>query len=164
MLLILWLVISCEGINEPELIGVIPLEYKNKEIISKSVNGDVALVWRCFTEPKDIVKWFFVSQNFYCSFAFNSLTTGENFTYRMDPKKEGQGFDIEGTFEKVVPLKELSFHSKDSYTQMKFIEKDSQVEINITIKYDKENSPMDMKYVWECLLDNFSQYIENIKN
>ncbi len=145
-----------------DLIEVISLKDKKTIYLTEKFHKPLEVLWGYFTEPKDIVKWFSISEEYYCSFAFNSLREGDIFMYRMSPKKEGVSFDIEGRF-KEIQLHKLIRCSQDGTELMfSFEQLGEEAVIKLEIQYSPDNKFGDMSYIWKALLNNFKKYVDNL--
>lgn len=144
------------------MIEVISLGKRINAELSESFNKPIDLIWRCFTEPKDIVKWFSISENYYCSFAFNSLKVGETFMYRMSPKDQGISFDIEGRFKEIILNNLIVCTQGNTILTIYFNQRDDSTDMRIHIDYDPEDEYGDMSFIWKSLLSNFKLYINNM--
>lgn len=118
--------------------------------------------WRFWTEPEHIKNWYFASDDWYVPHASNNLCVGGQFNIGMSAKDKKSGFDFEGTYTKIVPLKAIEYKIKGDERKVKIvlINKDNNVEIIETFETENTNSIEKQRSGWQAILNNFKKYVE----
>ena len=134
----------------------------NKIIDVETVVGaDARTVWDALTLPKHIVNWNFASPEWECPRADSDLRPGGRFNYRMQARAGGQGFDLAGTFDNIVPRKRLDYTLDDGRKVSTVILQDGD-KTKVTTSFKAENtfSEEHQRAGWQSILDNMKKYIE----
>lgn len=134
---------------------------KTKIIVETKINSPVEKVWSYYTQPEHIVNWNFASDDWCCPKAENNLRVGEKFSWRMEAKDKSNGFDFEGIYTEIIPLKKIAYRLLDDRdAEIIFNSVDNQTEVIIT--FEAENVfPIEMqKAGWQAILNNFKKYVE----
>ncbi len=129
--------------------------------VSINVKADIEKVWAFWTKPSHIVHWNFASPSWHCPKATNSLIVGEKFNWRMEAKDGTMGFDFEGIYTEISPLKLIKFQLLDNrQVNVEFFEKDNQVLIVETFDAEGTNTDEQQRAGWQAILENFKTYVE----
>jgi uncharacterized protein YndB with AHSA1/START domain len=105
--------------------------------------------------------WNHASDDWHCPAAENNLVPGGNFTYRMAAKDGSVSFDFNGTFQKVEPMKLLTYYIEDGrYVEVKFEEEGEYVNIIETFEPEEVNSLDLQQQGWQLILNNFKAHAE----
>lgn len=133
--------------------------------ISAAVHAPANKVWEYFTKPEHIVNWNFAIEEWQCPKAVNDLKPGGKFSYRMEAKDGSMGFDFEGTYDEIAPLKSIRYHLDDERNvEVRFEESEGITTVTEVFDIEKSN-PADMqRQGWQAILDNFRKYVENDKS
>ncbi len=135
---------------------------ENQRIVVETiVNAPALKVWENWTEPKHITKWNNASDDWHTPHAENDLRVGGKFLSRMEAKDGSFGFDFEGIYLEVIPLKKITYRLEDGReVETKFAENGETTKV--TTYFDAENeSPVEMqKGGWQAILNNFKKYVE----
>jgi uncharacterized protein YndB with AHSA1/START domain len=86
---------------------------KNMVQISAILNVTLDHAWTVFTSPAHITEWNFASEDWICPTASNDLRVGGKFTSRMEARDGSMGFDFEGEYTLVEPMKKLEYELAD---------------------------------------------------
>jgi uncharacterized protein YndB with AHSA1/START domain len=79
----------------------------------------------------------------------------------MEVKDGSQGFDLEGTYTRVVPQKTIEFRMSDGReVQVEFVERAGGVLVRETFDAETENPPELQRTGWQAILDNFRRHVE----
>ncbi len=138
---------------------------KSKVTVEASIAASVQNVWDAYNEPNHITQWNFAHESWHCPSSENDLREGGKFKNRMEAKDGSFGFDFEGTYDKVVHLKEINYTMADGrQAQIIFTSVDAD-NTNISIAFDTESeNPVDLqRQGWQAILDNFGKYAASIK-
>lgn len=123
----------------------------------------VEKVWNFMNDPKHIVKWNFATDAWHAPNAENDLRVGGLLKVRMEAKDKSFGFDYEGVYDEVVPLKLIKYHMADGRkVEIIFNEIDaSTTQIIQTFDPEPQNSREMQREGWYSILNNFHKYVEN---
>lgn len=125
----------------------------------------VEKVWDSFSDPKHVIKWFFVIQSQRCESAVNELKEGGTFRYVMSTKNQGSGYDFTGTIKTFVPREHIVLVLTDGReVDFKFnaIDKDT-TKFSMVFEPETKNTHQTQKRFWDVVLSNFERYVENLK-
>ena len=139
------------------------MESNGKTIITVqvSVNAPLELVWKCWTNPEDIVKWNNASDDWHTTRAENDLRVGGKFNSRMEAKDGSFGFDFEGIYTALKQNELIEYVLPDDRkVSITFTDLDFQTQV--TESFDPENVyPQEyQKAGWQSILNNFKKYVE----
>ena len=129
--------------------------------IETIVKGDIAKIWKFWTEPEHITKWAFASDDWECSKASNDLRVGGKFSSTMGAKDKSAEFDFGGTYTGVEEGKYINYTLDDGReVTVDFKEEVGCVHISQEFEPENEN-PIEMQHDgWQAILDNFKKYVE----
>ncbi len=130
--------------------------------ISTHVNAPLDRVWEAWTTPAHIVQWNFASPEWCCPSAAIDLTPGGAFSYRMEAKDGTVGFDFNGTFTAVEPMKCIEFTLGDErVVSVSFTtSEDGTVIVEETFDADDEYAAEQQRHGWQAILDDFKLHVE----
>lgn len=134
---------------------------KDPIIISLEINAPLEKVWNSWTNPKDIVKWNFASNDWYCPQAENDLKVGGKLKSTMAAKDGSFSFDFIATYTKVSPMSQIDYTIEDGRkVSVLFEQKGDKVIITESFEAEDINS-RDMQYEgWKAIMENFRKYVE----
>ena len=132
--------------------------------IETTINSHIDKVWEFWTLPEHITGWNFASDDWCCPWAKNDLRTGGNFSSRLEAKDGSFGFDFGGKYDTVKTYELIEYTLGDNRkVKVTFQGKGSTTKIVETFDAEKEN-PVEMQRTgWQCILDNFKKYVEQLK-
>lgn len=135
-----------------------------KITITVLIDAPLEKVWRAFTEPEHITKWNFASDDWHCPTATNNLVNGGSFSYRMASKTEDIGFDFDGVYLHVDPLKHISYELGDGrIVTIDFRENESSgILVEETFDAEKVNPLELQRNGWQAILNNFKIHVESL--
>ena len=140
------------------------MEASAKTIVTifASVNAPVDKVWEYWTKPEHIVNWNHASDDWHTPKAQNDLREGGKFCWRMEAKNGSEGFNFEGTFNEILPLKRI-LYTLDDGRKVTVAFEDSGTSTTITEIFEAENTnPVKMQQEgWQAILNNFKTYVES---
>ncbi len=134
-----------------------------KEITVEAViHAKTDKVWEYYTLPKHITKWNFASDDWHCPNAKNDLKPGGTFSWRMEAKDGSFGFDLEGTFNNIILLKEINYTLNDG-RKVTTTFKNADNTTKVTTVFEAETvNPVDLQQQgWQAILNNFKNYTED---
>jgi uncharacterized protein YndB with AHSA1/START domain len=132
-----------------------------KITVEATVNAPLSVVWKNWTEPKDIMQWNNASDDWHTPHAENDLRVGGKFLSRMEAKDGSFGFDFEGIYSEVKPFEKIKYGLEDG-REVETIFSENGENTQITTTFDAENeNPIEMqKGGWQAILNNFKKYVE----
>ncbi len=133
-----------------------------KVTVQTRVKAPVEKAWLYWTNPQHIKQWNFASDTWHCPAAENDLRENGKFSYRMEAKDAGTGFDFEGVYNKIDLHRHISYTIEDGRKVQVDFERDADGTA-IREVFDAESThPIEMqKNGWQAILNNFKQYVEN---
>jgi uncharacterized protein YndB with AHSA1/START domain len=79
----------------------------------------------------------------------------------MEEKDGSMGFDLEGTFTKVVPYELIEFALEDErLVVVEFAERDKSVTVRESFDAESTNSGEQQRQGWQAILDRFASHVE----
>ena len=124
------------------------------------VRAPLAEVWRAYTTPDDIVAWNAASDDWHTTRATVDLRPGGAFLSRMEARDGSFGFDFEGTYSAVEPMRLIAYDFGDRTARVEFTEAEDGVLVHVEFDPEKEN-PADMQRDgWQAILDSFKRHVE----
>lgn len=130
--------------------------------IESTVDAPVEKVWAAWNNPQDIIQWNVADPSWHCPSSENDLKVNGMFKHRMEAKDGSFGFDFEGKYDKVEPLKEIAYTMSDGRAVTTwFEENDGKTIIRSAFDAETENDPEFQKQGWQAILDNFQKYVES---
>lgn len=134
----------------------------NQPITVRTVIDALAgTVWKKWTTPEDITKWYFASNDWHCPKAENNLKPGGEFLFKMEAKDGSFGFDFIGIYQTIITNQLLEYTLADGRrVTVEFITDGEKTEDIETFEPENEN-PMELQQAgWHAILDNFKKYVE----
>lgn len=129
--------------------------------IEVQVAASIEEVWKAWTSPADIQQWNAASEDWHCPRAEIDLRPGGKFSYRMEAKDGSLGFDLEGTFTKVVLKKLIEFALEDErQVTVEFSESDGSVIVRESFDPESTNPSERQRQGWQAILDRFARHVE----
>jgi uncharacterized protein YndB with AHSA1/START domain len=129
--------------------------------IEAKVKASLAHVWDSWTNTEDIMAWNHASDDWHCPAAENNLVPGGTFTYHMAAKDGSVAFDFHGTYQKIEPMKLISYYIEDGrYVEIRFEEEGEYVHIVETFEPEEVNGLDLQQQGWQLILNNFKVHTE----
>jgi uncharacterized protein YndB with AHSA1/START domain len=129
--------------------------------IEVNVAAPIEEVWKAWTSPADIQQWNAASEDWHCPSAEIDLSPGGMFSYRMEAKDGSLGFDLKGTFMKIVSNELIEFALEDErLVAVEFAENDESVIVRESFDAESTNSVEQQRQGWQAILDRFSRHVE----
>lgn len=132
-----------------------------KITVETVVKSKLSKVWQAWNNPADIRQWNTAQDDWHTTRSTVDLREGGKFLARMEAKDGSQGFDLEGTYTRVVPQKTIEFRMSDGReVQVEFVERAGGVLVRETFDAETENPPELQRTGWQAILDNFRRHVE----
>ncbi len=132
-----------------------------KIAIESLVRAEPARVWDAWNTPADIRKWNAAQDDWHTTTSTVDLREGGKFMSRMEAKDGSAGFDFEGTYTRIVPMKRIEYMMSDGrVVQVEFIDGSEGVLVREAFDAETENSPELQRQGWQAILDNFARYVQ----
>jgi uncharacterized protein YndB with AHSA1/START domain len=128
--------------------------------VSAIIDAPVQKVWESWTAPEHIIHWNNASPDWHTPRAENDLRAGGKFLSRMESRDGSMGFNFEGEYFNVEPLKLIEYVLADDRKIKVYFEPDGD-KTKITEVFDAETeNPVEMQQAgWQAILDNFKKYV-----
>lgn len=131
--------------------------------VETDIQAPIDLVWDAYTAPEHIMEWNHASEDWHCPEAENDLEPGGAFCYTMAAKDGSQSFDLNGTFDEIVPGRLLTFTLDDSrHVRVTFDREGDSVHVTVEFEMEHENSEELQREGWQAILDNFKKHAESL--
>lgn len=143
------------------------MENKNKLKITVQtiINVPIEMVWKCWTNPKDIIIWNTASDDWHTVKAENELKPGGKFSSRMEAKDGSFGFDFYGIYDKIQNHQLIEYTLGDNRkVSITFSLEGDQTKVIETFEAENENSLELQKNGWQAILNNFKKYVESVNS
>ena len=133
--------------------------------VTTRIHAPLDRTWFAWTTPEHITQWNFASADWCCPSARLNLTPGGSFVYRMEAKDGSFGFDFDGTFTTVEPMKRIEFKmGDDRVVSVVFSEtQGGEVVVEEVFDADDEFSPEQQQQGWQAILNNFKAHVEGLE-
>lgn len=125
------------------------------------VAAPVEKAWKCFTGPEHITKWNQASADWHTTRAENDLRIGGKFLSRMEARDGSMGFDFEGVYDEVNPLRSFSYKMADGRrVHVQFTPVGTSTKVTETFDPETQNPVELQQQGWQAILDSYKQYTE----
>ena len=132
-----------------------------KITVETAVKAPVRAVWEAWNNPKDIREWNAAQDDWHTTRSTVDLREGGKFSARMEARDGSAGFDFEGIYTRIVPLKAIDFLMSDGReVHVEFIEHKGETLVKETFDAETENTPEVQRQGWQAILDNFGRHVE----
>lgn len=130
--------------------------------IEAMINAPVEKVWKCWSEPKHILKWYFASTDWHAPEAENDLRVGGKFKTKMAAKDGSFSFDFGGEYTEVDEYIKIDYTLEDN-RKVKILFEENGLTTRVIETFDPENeNPLELqKGGWQAILNNFKLYVES---
>lgn len=134
-----------------------------KITVETSIAAPLETVWHSYTSPTDIVKWNAASDDWHCPRAEADLREGGTFCFRMEARDGSQGFDFEGVYTRIEPMRSLEYRFGDRHARVDFETTASGTRVRVM--FDPENQfPLEMQRAgWQAILDRFARHVSALR-
>ena len=132
-----------------------------KITVETVVNAELPRVWDVWNNPADIQQWNAAQDDWHTTRSTIDLREGGKFVARMEAKDGSEGFDLEGTYTRVVPQQVIEYRMSDGReVKVEFVERAGGVLVRETFDAESENPPELQRQGWQAILDNFGRHVE----
>ncbi|MBK7212093.1 MAG: SRPBCC domain-containing protein [Bacteroidales bacterium] len=139
------------------------METGNFPVITVQTRVDASLeeTWNRWITPEDVMAWNHASEDWVCPAATNDLRVGGKFNYRMEAADGSMGFDFEGEYDLLEPMKTIGYFLSDGRKVRIHFSRERDLTV-VTESFDAEGeNPLEMqRFGWQCILDNFRKHVE----
>ncbi|MDB5259037.1 MAG: polyketide cyclase [Candidatus Taylorbacteria bacterium] len=141
---------------------------KQQITVTTFVNAPTEKVWRCWTQPEHIMKWYQASPDWHAPAAINDVRVGGRFMTRMAAKDGSAGFDFTGTYTEIEKHRKIEYKTDDDRkVSVVFARKENPAkpgeegcEVTETFEAESINSIEMQRGGWQAILESFKQYVE----
>ena len=130
-----------------------------KITVSTVVAAPIAEVWRAYTSADDIKLWNTASADWHTTASAVDLRVGGKFSSRMEAKDGSIGFDFEGEYTRIVPLKVLEYSFGERVGLVEFSEGPSGVTVKVTFDSESSHSEEQQRTGWQAILESFARHV-----
>ena len=125
------------------------------------INASIEKVWDLWTDPKHIVNWNNLSEEWHTPRAENDLRVGGRLFLRMELKDKSAGFDYECFYDDIVINQKISHTGTDKRkTIVLFFETENGVKLSETFEPESK-TPTDVQQAFcQSIVDHFKEYVE----
>ncbi|MGA8514823.1 MAG: SRPBCC family protein [Burkholderiaceae bacterium] len=132
-----------------------------KITVETTVHASAQEVWRAWTTPQDIMQWNAASDDWHTPRASVDLRVGGTFTSRMEARDGSMGFDLKGTYTRIVPQQFIEFALEDArLVQVEFVATPGGVTVRETFDAEGTHTTDQQRQGWQAILDNFARHVE----
>ncbi|MBM3178313.1 MAG: SRPBCC domain-containing protein [Bacteroidetes bacterium] len=137
---------------------------KIKIVVEARIKASLEKVWGCWVTPQDIVQWNAASADWHTVSATNDLRVDGEFSFRMEAKDGSFGFDFQGKYTTIEPMKTIAYRIiDDRLVEIRFKVEDSEVWVEETFEAESMNPVALQEQGWQAILNNFKLYVESKK-
>lgn len=131
--------------------------------VSSIINAPLGKVWESWTQPHHVMNWNHASEDWHCPKAENDLKVGGKFNYTMAAKDGSFSFVFWGIYIDVIENERIVIKlGDDRNMEVHFLADGDTTKVTEIFDAESEN-PVDMQQMgWQMILNNFSQYTENL--
>ncbi len=135
---------------------------KTKILVQATISAGKNKVWDYYTNPDNIIKWNFATDDWQCPHASNEMHVGGKYSARMEAKDGSFGFDFEAIYDEVVLGEKFCYTLSDGrQVKVTFNKVGDRTEIKVSFDAESENSLEMQKGGWQAILNNFKKYTES---
>lgn len=131
-----------------------------KITVEQMVQSPCGKVWHAYTTPEDIVQWNAASDDWHTTKAQVDLRVGGVFSSRMEAKDGSFGFDFEGTYTAIDPLKSIEYSFGDRTARVVFSEAPGGTLVRVSFDAEESHSVEQQQGGWQAILSNFARHVE----
>jgi uncharacterized protein YndB with AHSA1/START domain len=129
--------------------------------VSVFVHAPIEKVWSYWTNPEFITQWAFASDSWFVPRAVNDVRVGGAFVTRMEARDGSAGFDFNGTYQEVTPMRFLRYEIEGGRSvSVSFEEEDGGVRVTEVFAPEHENPEEMQRDGWQSILNNFKKLVE----
>lgn len=134
---------------------------ENPIVIQTLVRRPLPEVWDKWTGEEHIVHWNAASDDWHTPHALNEIHAGGKIRWRMEARDGSMGFDFEGTYEDIRPLRLLRYRIMDGrLVEVHFEEHPEGTVVKECFEAEDVHSRELQQQGWQAILDRFRDYVE----
>lgn len=135
---------------------------ENSITVETIIAAPLALVWKAYTTPQDIMRWNAASDDWHTTAASVDLRAGGVFSSRMEAKDGSMGFDFAGTYTRIETGRLIAYQFGDRTAEVTFTQQPESVLVRVVFEPETDN-PVDMQRDgWQAILQSFARHTENL--
>ena len=124
------------------------------------VHAPLALVWKAYTTPEDIMAWNAASDDWHTTAATVDLRVGGQFSSRMEAKDGSFGFDFAGTYTQIIDQQLIEYSFGDRKATVTFTSENDGVRVRINFDAETTHSAEQQQQGWQAILSRFASHVE----
>jgi uncharacterized protein YndB with AHSA1/START domain len=128
--------------------------------VETRVRAPIAVVWKAWTTPEDIVQWNSASPDWHTTRASVDLRVGGAFSSRMEAKDGSMGFDFAGEYTEIIEHQLLVATFGGRSLRVEFIPGEAGVTVRETFEAETTFPPEQQRQGWQAILSNFARHVE----
>jgi uncharacterized protein YndB with AHSA1/START domain len=130
-----------------------------KITVTTTVPAPLPEVWRAYTTPEDIMAWNAASADWHTTAATVDLRPGGRFCSHMAARDGSFGFDFEGEYTRVEPMRLIEYRFGDRIGLVEFDEGADGVRVTVTFDAETTHTEDQQREGWQAILDNFARHV-----
>lgn len=127
--------------------------------VTTTVPAPLPEVWRAYTTPEDIMAWNAASADWHTTAATVDLRPGGRFCSHMAARDGSFGFDFEGEYTRVEPMRLIEYRFGDRIGLVEFSEGADGVRVTVTFDAETTHTEDQQREGWQAILDNFARHV-----
>ena len=129
--------------------------------VEATVNAPASKVWKLWSSPEHITKWYNASEEWHTPHAENDLREGGKFLSTMAAKDGSASFDFTGVYDAVKENELISYTLADGRkVKIIFESIGNTTKVTETFDTETENSIELQRSGWQAILDSFKNYVQ----
>ena len=129
--------------------------------VEATIKAPIEKVWKYWTEPNHIMRWYNASDDWHAPYAENDLRVNGKFKTTMAAKDGSAGFDFEGVYTNVQLYKAIDYTIADGRkVTITFSTQGDQTKVVETFEPETINPTEMQRGGWQAIVDNFKKYTE----
>lgn len=129
--------------------------------VETNVKAPIEKVWKLWTQPQHITKWYNASDDWHAPSAENDLQVNGKFKTHMAAKDGSEGFDFEGIYTNIREHQLIEYTLGDN-RKVKIAFSNLGADTHIAETFETENTnPVELqRQGWQAILNNFKKYTD----
>jgi uncharacterized protein YndB with AHSA1/START domain len=131
-----------------------------RKTVETTIKAPIRIIWDAWTTPADIMAWNAASDDWHTTSSTVDLRPGGTFRSRMEAKDGSFGFDFEGTYTLIEPLRRID--AEFGGRVMTVIFEDGPEGVTVREEFDAEeiHSIEQQREGWQAILDRFRGHVK----
>ncbi|HMJ46955.1 MAG TPA: SRPBCC family protein [Ferruginibacter sp.] len=132
--------------------------------VETNLNAPIGKVWKYWTDPKHITRWYNASDDWHAPYAENDLKINGKFKTNMAAKDGSAAFDFEGVYTNIRENELIEYNIIDGRkVSITFTATGNQTKVVESFEPENIHSLELQQGGWQSILDNFKKYTEEDK-